>query len=93
MSRSIKELLEIALENEECFNNEGGLCGWFSMLCRFQLIDYKEMIILINYAKANKPSIFTSIYRFIHRNNGFWWKKGDITPRIKWIKKHIKKNS
>jgi hypothetical protein len=93
MSRPIKELLEITLENEQCYNNEG-LCTWFSMLCRFQLIDYREMIILINYAKANKPIIFTIIYtRFIHRNNGFWWKKGNITPRIKWIKKHIKKNS
>jgi len=91
MNRSIKELLELTLENEQYF--VGGLCGWFENLYRSHLIVFEEWNKLQNYADNNKPSIYSSVDRFIHRNTTYWWKRGDIKPRIKWIKKHIKKNS
>jgi len=91
MSRPIKELLEITLENQQCF--VGGLCGWLENLYRSNLIEFEEWDELQNYADNNKPSIYSSVDRFRHRNSDYWWKSGDITPRIKWIKKHIKKNA
>jgi hypothetical protein len=29
----------------------------------------------------------------IIKHSGYYWKEGDIKPRIKWIQKHIKLNS
>lgn len=54
-------------------------------------ITSEEEYSLQHYIDVNRPSIFSSIDAFIHCNNVFYWTPGDIKPRIKWIKKHIKK--
>jgi hypothetical protein len=91
MSRSIKELLEITLENQQYFTK--GLCQWVKLLHIVQLINIEEHTMLANYIDDNTPSVYSSIDRFKHRNSDYWWKSGDIKPRIKWIKKHIKRNN
>ena len=94
MSRPIKELLKLMLENEECFKPfQDGLCGWVNILYIRKIIKEEEYTVLRKYMNDNKPSIFSSVERFRNRNSDYWWKMGDIKPRIKWIKKHIKKNS
>jgi len=94
MSRPIKELLKLMLENEECFEPfQDGLCGWVNILYIRDIIKEEEYTVLRKYMNDNKPSIFSSVERFRHRNSDYWWKMGDIKPRIKWIKKHIKRNS
>jgi len=91
MSRPIKELLEITIENLQYFQD--GLCAWFNTLFLHGLIKGEEYTILTRYMDDNIPSVYSSVDRFRHRKSDYWWKKGDIKPRIKWIKKHIKRNS
>ena len=89
--RSIKELLKVMLNKQELF--KGGLCSWAAMLCWKKHINKKEYVLLNTYITDNRPSIFSSVDAFMHTTNLFYWKKGNIVPRIKWIKKHIKKLS
>jgi hypothetical protein len=46
----------------------------------------------MRYIRKNRPSKFSSIDAFECRNSNYYWKIRDINPRIKWLKKHIKKN-
>ena len=87
--RTIKELLEIMLKYKSGFSY--GLCGWVGELRCIKIISYKEEVFLKNYIKNNRPNIFTSFNTFINRSSPFYWHPGNIEPRIKWIKKHIKK--
>jgi hypothetical protein len=90
--RTIKQLLEVMLQNQEyfCF----GLCGWTRDLYFYDKITCEEKRIMESYIDNNKPSIFSSLDSFrTQLKTGYYWKSGDITPRIKWINKHIKRNS
>lgn len=90
--RTIKELLEIMLENKDLFKN--GLCSWVVLLYSYDRISNKEYLILMEYIENNRPSIFSSLNSFLSQiSNSYYWKSGDINPRIKWIQKHIKINS
>ncbi len=89
--RSIKELLEIMLENKSYFFS--GLCDLVHDLRYCGDITQEERILLINYIKYNRPSKWSSLSAFKNRSSGYYWKRKDIKPRIKWIKKHIKLNS
>lgn len=89
--RTIKELLQTMLDNQDFFSI--GLCAWASDLYYFNLITYEERIVLRSYIRDNRPSKYSSINAFIHKDSDFYWFEGDISPRIKWIKKHIKLNS
>lgn len=89
--RTIKELLELLLENKIFFRV--GLCGWVDNLHWNGKINFEECILLNKHIKHNRPSMFSSWDAFQHSNSCFYWKAGDIKPRIKWIKKHIKLNS
>lgn len=92
--RSIKELLEIMLENKHLF--EKGLCAWASNLRFERIINIDEWSELRSYIGLNKPSGFLyniNYYKLINNNLGFYWIPGKIRPRISWIKKHIKLNS
>lgn len=88
--RTIKELLQIMLDNQQYFQT--GLCGWSNSI---KLSSTEEYDKLHSYIRNNKPSAFSSFERFTQELNlePYWWKKGNIKPRINWIKKHIKKNS
>ena len=90
--RTIKELLQIMLDNQEYF--EITLCFWVDKLYILSnLLSLLEVIRLRQYILLNRPSTFSSIQSFINRNNFYYWNRGDIKPRIKWLKEHIKKNS
>ncbi len=84
--RSIKELLQVMLDNLILFDN--GLCYWATELYHEELISYEERRILMNYIQNNKPS-FSSITSLV--TGGYYWRAGKINPRIKWINKHINK--
>ncbi len=88
--KPIKELLQVMLDNQNLFHR--GLCDWTMRLYHFDKITADEHLFLHRYIKSNKPSIFSSIDCFLEKMRGslFYWKPGDIKPRIKWIKKHIK---
>lgn len=90
--RSIKELLHLMLDNQQCFfeikNAPPGLCLWVNNMYHTSLITVEEFISLKSYIRNYPPFIY-KIYR---RHGRHYWKPGDIQPRIAWIKKHIKKN-
>lgn len=93
--RTIKQLLEVMLEHQELFEN--GLCAWSRNLTYEQIITIDERIIIWTYIRENKPSKYSSWSAYKEQTNqsrmGYYWKYKDITPRIKWLKKHIKRNS
>jgi len=83
--RTNKELLELMLENQQNFHS--GLCAWIISMYLRGIITTEEYYEFKKYLNQNKPITFHRIF------SAFWWKQGDINPRIKWIKKHIKKLS
>ncbi len=85
-TRTIKELLTVMLEN---IHFESGLCWWICNLYWKGIISSKEYHILKDYVLSNKPITF---YRMFGKLD-YYWRVGNINPRIRWIKKHIKKNS
>ena len=89
--RSVKELLEVMLNNKKLF--AGGLCSWVWFLYYYDVINLEEYMRLDVYIQENRPSIFSSKDAFKHMTSLFYWKKGNIEPRIEWINKHIKKLS
>lgn len=89
--RSIKELLQVMLDNQDCFIV--GLCNWVSQLLYKKKITQEERMFLIKYIQNNRPSKWSSLDAFRHRNLGMYWCPRNIKPRIKWIEKHIKLNS
>lgn len=91
-TRTIKELLQLMLDNQNQF--EYGLCRWTGNLIHMRLIGSDERNILIDYINKNRPNMFSSINAFTRKidKNPYYWDISDITPRIKWLNKHIRKN-
>lgn len=87
--RTIKQLLQLMLEHQELFVGEIGLCHWNFTLYTESLITFKERCLLKDFIDNNRPSKYSSMDAFNDRYRMFYWKSGDIKPRIKWIKKHI----
>jgi hypothetical protein len=86
--RSIKELLQLMLDNQSCFTT--GLCYLATSLRYNDKISYGEFLLISDYIDKNPP--------FLHKINifktsPFYWEKEAIAPRIKWLQYHIKKNS
>lgn len=90
--RTIKELLQVMLNNPRYFEN--GLCGWKNNLYIAKLINGKEYWALRDYIEVNRPFICSSFDVLNQRisSNPYYWKIGKIEPRIEWLKKHINKN-
>jgi hypothetical protein len=84
-NRAIKTLLQLMLDNQDLFKS--GLCNWSDKLP----INYEEWRTLKKYIKENRPSMFSSTNAFLHCTDCYYWKIGDIKPRLKWINKHIQK--
>ena len=84
--KSNKEILELMLENQHLFRR--GLCAWSSEMYYKDIIDNDERYSVRRYIKDNPPR---NLYHMI--NGAFYWRPDRISPRIKWIKKHIKKLS
>ena len=89
--RTIKELLELMLENQQSFKT--GLCYFALDLYYEDIITPSEYRILQNYIDSNKPTFFESPFYSFGIFGCYYWKKGNVNPRLKWIKKHIKLNS
>lgn len=89
--RKLSELLQIMLDNQHLFTS--GLCSLANTLYCFEIIDYHECLRLEIYIKTHKPLMFSSLETFNQniKQSGFYWKKGNIKPRIEWLNKHIKK--
>ena len=87
--RSEKKILILMLEHQLLFSE--GLCCWTSSLYRKGLITLKEYDLISVYIYYNRPSKYSSLSAYINRNAGYYWKKDNIKPRLKWIKKQIEK--
>ena len=93
--KTIKELLQQLLNYIETSEYIDGLCASSRVLQITNVITFEELVVLKNYIKENKPSIFSSFNAFIQYINleAYYWTPGLKKPRIKWLKKHIKRNS
>lgn len=89
--RTTKQLLELMLQNKNLFLN--GLCCWAVNLHASCIISNIEYDKLRMYIERNRPSKYSSVDAYIHSNSVYYWKMNKIEPRIKWIKKQIKKLS
>lgn len=89
--RDISKLLQIVY-SEFKYGKHRTLCSCVGSLHRKLLINYGEREILLNYIEANRPSMFSSWSALMYCDSIFYWKPGYIKPRLKWLKKHIKKN-
>lgn len=89
--RSIKELLQF-LKNEIRFIKTG-LCGLALYLHSWGNITTEEYHILRKYIKDNRPFILSSWEGIVNFGSGYYWTPGKTHHRIKWLNKHIKKNS
>jgi hypothetical protein len=87
--RTEKELFKLMLERQYHFAK--GLCLWVTLLNWAGIITYDECCLLEEYIHNNRPSMFSSLSAFKNRRGNYYWNKGDITPRIKWINKQIEK--
>lgn len=65
-----------------------GLCRLCFMI---EKITDDERDIIQDYINANRPSMFSSLDAFRHRKEIYFWTKGRIYPRYRWLKKHINK--
>ena len=83
-SRSTKELLELLLQRQDLFVK--GLCSWVILMHIDNQISFSEQCRLQNYIEKHPPLIYK-----LNIRAGYYWKVGEIKPRIKWINKHIKK--
>jgi hypothetical protein len=85
--RSIKELLKILLEQIKNRDNVKSLCFLYEDLYQEGILNFDESMLLDYYMENNTPTTW-----YIIIGNEFWWKPFKMKPRIKWLKKHIKKN-
>lgn len=93
MVRSRKELGQLLLDNQDLFYN--GLCTWVSGLYHTKrLINGDEQDLLMILISSKSPlfiPLLNNIYNPDRKeySSAFYWEKGYIEPRIKWIKKHL----
>lgn len=82
--RTKEELGKLLLENKDLF--QSGLCAWIVFLKQKYIITSEEMLFLINLVKRHKK--VNTIDEGFHIG-----KRGDIRPRIEWIKKYLLEES
>jgi hypothetical protein len=78
--RNIKRLLKLMLRKKYYF--ETGLCTWGHNLYLHGVVSNPEHIRLEIFFRRNRPE---GCYK------SYWWPKGEIEPRIEWLKEQIKK--
>lgn len=84
--RVVREGLKEMLQKESYYTgtNCTGLCGWAS--CISSPFNFESTAA---YIKQNRPSKYSSLDAYLHRNSVWYWEPHKIKPRIKWLKKHI----
>jgi hypothetical protein len=85
-TRPIKELFQLMLNHTNYFSF--GLCQWVDNMYYANIINLDEETLLKEYITNHRPLNFKTLF-----NNPYYWEVGKIEPRIRWIKKHIEKNS
>jgi len=78
--RPVIELLQIMRNNPQLFRS--GLCPWASELFLKGLITFDENLRLSGYIQDHPP-------RGVLDESFFWWRHGDIEPRLEWINYHL----
>ena len=86
--RTNKELLQVFLDNQNLF--ECGLCSWTGELFSKYLITKEEKSYLYNLIDDNRPFFIKFKDKLIGYINCYYWKEGNIKPRIKRLKKYLK---
>lgn len=93
--RTTKELLELvkyrfiaAREGERLL----GLCNVVEQLLAENMINSKEFQYLEYYIKKHRPVNIRTLQGG-NSDGYFYWNRHKIKPRIKWLNKHIRKNS
>lgn len=71
---SIPELIDITLENQYLFQT--GLCSWVYNLYVYNILTFNEYNKFIKCIRENGED---------KSRNVFWWKEGDIQPRIEFL--------
>jgi hypothetical protein len=84
--RTINELLKLMLDNQNFFSC--GLCGWANTMYHGDKINKTEYMKLRGYIDLNEPFTF---HKLRNPDSRFYWKIGELAPRVRWIKKHIKR--
>lgn len=75
--RTIKELLQLMIENKDMFFD--GLCCYIDNLYLSHIIDFDEYKSLYNFIRENRPN----------QDKDYSWPVGKIEPRLKWINEQI----
>lgn len=85
--RDIKTLLEILLDQYDNNRFEGiqwsGLCFAIIRIRISHVIDQPDEDALLKVIKANRPESAESLL--------YWWPKGEVEPRVKFLKQLIMK--
>ena len=89
--RTDKQILELMLEHKDLL--QSGLCSFTLKLQGIKFITNEKYHLINDYINSNRPNKFSSIDAFLHRDSAYYWWPGRKSPRIKWIKQHIKKLS
>ena len=82
-NRTIKELLQLTLDQLIIEKNLYGICGVALELFTLEIVNAKELIKLQSHIRNNLPS------RGYPHHPGFKWKPGTKACRIKWLTKQI----
>jgi hypothetical protein len=92
--RTIKELLQLLLSKIENGTFKYGLCRTASDLYHDKVITFEELKVLYNYIDTHRPSLFSSWDAFNQNitEQSYYWTINAKKPRVKWLKKHIRKN-
>lgn len=92
--RTKQELLQVYLDNEKLFIT--GLCNWTHRLYYEELIT-KEEASYLNTLISKKRPVKTRLQEHLNflpykyrKNTLYYWKIGEIEPRIKFLKRFLK---
>ena len=75
--KTTKELLQLMLDRQDLFRS--GLCGWAGNLYIEDAITSNEYNSLMKFIAIKNPA----------SAGNYWWKRGEIEPRIEWIKQQL----
>lgn len=93
MTRGINNLLILVLKEYDLGRNRDGLCYTVCNMEDTGVINFDEYGKLMNYIEDNRPYSFFSFRNLFGTDSAFYWERGLVKPRVKWLKKHIKLTS
>ena len=85
MMRSIRELLQVLVDNHEQLYLNEGLCIANSFAQRKQLISTQEYYVIKDYVDKNLPM------PYVHDGLQYAFPYGETKPRLDWLSEQIKK--